>query len=204
MRKIIIMLLLAVANVTAQAQSLSDLLNALTSSSSTDNTTTIKLTDTSLLGQWSFSTLAVGLTEGSSLQNAFGKASISQVENLANSMCASNGISEGMFSIAISSNNFATVTFQNGAKANSSYTLDVNNNSLSVEISPINGIEIGTLVATVTMNSDSDVTLLVDGKRLMEIADQIPSITSNSQYPMIKGIVNSLDGIMLGFKLKKI
>ncbi|MFI3302549.1 MAG: DUF4923 family protein [Rikenellaceae bacterium] len=213
MRIIIITALFVALSFNSQAQSLSDLFKSLTSSSSSTTTTetttseptTIpQLSKASLLGLWSFSKLAVGLAEGSSLQNMFGKAVISQVENLVNSLSASNGIKEGMFSMTIFNDDILSVEFENGAKANSPYTLNTEQSSLMVDIGTLNNIEIGALVATIAITSESDITLLFDSKDLFAIADQIPSIVENSQYQMVKSTVSSLDGIMLGFKLKKI
>ncbi len=218
MRKIIITSLLLsgclATQIQTQAQSLSDLFKMFSTSTSTTTTTTETeeqsqetstptLSASYLLGEWNFTKLAVDLSDDSSLKGFAGSVAISQVESLLNSVASSSGISEGMFTISFINNSDVTLKFEDKqTPVNSIYSIDVEQNTISLNIGTVNDINIGELCASVKL-SDSSATLLFDAKTLIAIADQIPDIVENSQYAMVKSVATSVDGLLLGFTIQK-
>ncbi len=207
MRKIIISAILLVSSLDIQAQSLSDLFKAFSSSSDSTETieesTTETLTATTMIGEWSFSKLAVDLSDDSSLKGFAGSAIIGQVESMLNSTASSSGITEGMFTITFATDMSAVILFKDSQKSISlTYAVDVEQSTISMEIGTIDSIEIGTLAANVKL-TDESATLLVDAKTLIAIADQIPDIADNSQYQMVRGVASSVSGLLMGFSLQR-
>ncbi len=196
------LLLIFTLNSQIKAQSLMDLFNAATAPTKNE-AVEIPLTEKSMLGRWSYNKLAVGLAEGSSLKGAFGSAAVSQVESLLNGVSASCGITPNMFLVTFFNDNIASIELQSGSsKAKSRYKLDVKQKRLNINVGTINKVKVGTLTATVSMYKDN-ATLLFDAKELIAVADKIPTIAENSQYQMVKGVVSSVDGVLLGFNLSK-
>ncbi|MFR9602440.1 MAG: DUF4923 family protein [Rikenellaceae bacterium] len=205
MYKIIATTLLLVACLDLRAQSLMDLLKAMTSSSSTEETTvsTAPLTSTSLVGKWNYQELAVGLSDDSSLKGFAGDAVLSQVSGMISSVATNAGITSGIFTAKFNSNR--TIDFvvngEGGRKANGSYYINTQQSTILISIGEISDIEIGALSADVTLYDDGSVTLLFDADTLVAIADKIESITENSQYKTVRALVTKFDGLLLGFKL---
>ncbi|MFI3292575.1 MAG: DUF4923 family protein [Rikenellaceae bacterium] len=210
MRKIIATTLLLCGCMSIQAQSLTDLFKAFTSSSSSSTDTseevevsTIALSETSMLGSWNFTQLAVDLSDDSALKGFAGTAVIKQVESLLNSVASSSGISENMFTIIFSSRSDATISFKDSQTTiKPTYSIDTTQNTISIDMGKVSDIEVGILTANVTLSGDS-ATLLVDAKALIAVADQVPDIASNTQYSMIKSVATSVDGLLMGFVVQK-
>ncbi len=206
MHKIILTTLLLLASFNLQAQSLMDLFKAMTSSSSTEETTssTTPLTSTSLVGSWTYSKLAVGLSDDSSLKGFAGDAVLNQVSGMLNNLANNAGVTSGLFTVTLNSNRNIdfVVNGEGGRKANGSYYIDTQQSTILISIGTISDVEIGALRGDVTL-LDGGVTILFDADALIAIADKIDKITQNSQYKSVRSLVSSIDGLLLGFTLTK-
>lgn len=201
MRKIATIALLILSSLNIHAQSLMDLFNSSSSNSTTAEKKTVEFKAASILGEWSYTKLAAGLTEDSPLKGLAGDVALAQATNMLNSISSSAGITPGAFSATFNRSG-SLILVVKGVNYKSKYTVDPTQESVQLEIGQIEGVDIGTLDAKVTLYSNS-VTLLFDAKVLMSIADKLPSIVENSQYQMIRGLVSKIDGLLFGFELEK-
>ncbi len=202
MRKIITTALFIVLTLSVQSQSLMDMFKTSSSSSSTTQSEpSIPFTATSLNGSWSYSKVAVGITDDSPLKGFAGDAVIGQVTNLLNSLAPNLGVVEGLFIVTFNASNRLIFQIEAG-RANGTYTKDIDGSTIEVSVGNVNNIEIGTLTAEVTMYNDS-ATLLFDAKDLIVITDKIPAVVKDSQYQMVRGVVNGVDGLLLGCSLSR-
>lgn len=200
MRKIIATTLLLIVSFNLHSQSLMDLFKSSSStSSSTMTQESITFNEESIIGTWSYSKLNVGLADNSPLKGFAGDAATKQVGSMLNGVASSVGITEKMFTTIINGGN--RLVFQiEGMRANGSYSIDTEESTITFDIGTIKDIEVGSQSAKVTLYEDK-VVLLFDAKELIAVADKIPSLASNSQYQMIKGVASSIEGLLLGFTL---
>ncbi|MFI3282604.1 MAG: DUF4923 family protein [Rikenellaceae bacterium] len=203
MRNIITTLFLLSICICSQAQSLLDLFN----SSSSTTTATVEptpLSNSSIAGEWSYTKLSVDLAEGSALKGFAGTAVIGQVESLLNGTASSSGITANMFTVTFDGNNTATFIFKdNESKTEIPYSINVDQASISFDMGSIKDIEIGSMTAQTTI-TDGKAALLFIANDLIAVADKLPDMADNTQYQMIKGIAANVDGLLLGITITKL
>lgn len=204
MYKIIATTFMVITCCSLQAQSLMDMFKAMTTTTTTETTpteTTVALSHEALLGDWSFQKLSVGLSDNSSLKGFAGDVAVSQFENRVNSLSSSMGVTANMFTATIKKKRVELLYNETTYKCD--YSVDESNSTISVSIGDIDNVEIEDLKADITLYEDS-IVVLFNAKELMVITDNLPELEENTQFQMVKSVINSVDGLLLGVTMSKI
>jgi hypothetical protein len=229
MKKFLIALAaLFIVSASAQAQSLSDLLGALkstttssssssSSSSSTQSTAsglssllgtlgqTIQNATASssfslddLVGTWKYSSPAVAFSSDDILKSIGGAAASTQIENKLAPYYKKMGMNNVVLTVD-SSYNF-TMKMKVGSLSG---TISKNDDgTLAFNFSAFGAYTLGSINSIAT-KSGNQLNLTFDAERLMTLMQTVSKLTSNSTISTVTSLLQSYDGIYIGYKLKK-
>lgn len=215
MRKTAILLVFTLFSFGANAQSL--LKNLLDSTLTNKSITSIienvvggavsKL-DLSIEGTWKYSEPEVQFKSDNFLAQAGGAATTAKVEDKLKGIYSKIGFNE---SLTITFN--ADSTFAQTIKIGSSvknlkgtYSLDKENKIVTLQYSALGNMKIGK-VSAIYANTGTSLALLYDAgdifSFLKKVVSTVSSISGKSSLALLSGVVDTYDGMLLGFKMNK-
>lgn len=226
MKKILILLAaLFITTASVEAQSLSSLLNALKgTSSSTSSSTTSDQTTTSglgsllgtlgqtiqnatastsfslddLVGTWKYSSPAVSFDSSNTLQNLGGAAVSTQIENKLATYYKKFGMTS--IQLTVDSDYSFSMKLKYGTLKG---TISKNDDgTLTFNFSALGSYNYGAINSRAT-KSGNQLNLTFDAEKLMNMMSTVASLTNNSTLTTAMSLINSYDGIYIGFKMKK-
>jgi hypothetical protein len=228
MKKILILLAaLFITTASVEAQSLSSLLNALkgtSSSTSSSSSTTSDQTTTSglgsllgtlgqtiqnatastsfslddLVGTWKYSSPAVSFDSSNTLQNLGGAAVSTQIENKLATYYKKFGMTS--IQLTVDSDYSFSMKLKYGTLKG---TISKNDDgTLTFNFSALGSYNYGAINSRAT-KSGNKLNLTFDAEKLMSMMSTVASLTNNSTLTTAMSLINSYDGIYIGFKMKK-
>jgi hypothetical protein len=228
MKKILILLAaLFITTASVEAQSLSSLLNALkgtSSSTSSSSSTTSDQTTTSglgsllgtlgqtiqnatastsfslddLVGTWKYSSPAVSFDSSNTLQNLGGAAVSTQIENKLATYYKKFGMTS--IQLTVDSDYSFSMKLKYGTLKG---TISKNDDgTLTFNFSALGSYNYGAINSRAT-KSGNQLNLTFDAEKLMSMMSTVASLTNNSTLTTAMSLINSYDGIYIGFKMKK-
>lgn len=189
--------------VTAQAQSLKDILNSETVQKVVSSVTGGQsVTVSNLQGTWTYVDPAVQLGSDNTLKQIAGAAATTELEKNLKEQCAKVGIVEGVFNYTFNADSTFTSALRKGSLKG---TYSVNEADKTIAFTYTSGTSnraIYTLTASTVLTGDN-LTLLFNADKLLTFLTKVASLSSNSTLQSLSQLANQYDGLMLGFDLKK-
>lgn len=183
-------------SITSNAQSLSDLFNKENISKVVSAVTNNSNNTESIVGTWTYEGSAVDLQSGNMVKNIGGKVATSTIEKNLDKQFSKVGIQEGISSFTFNTDSTFTVTLKSKTQ-NGTYSLDSKNKKLDLTF-----VGRATLSANYEL-SNSDLTLTFDADKIVTVVSYISKLSSNSSLNTVSSLLQSYDGVMAGFALKK-
>lgn len=187
---------------TASAQSLKDLLKKVTDNETVkdvvENVTGVNF-KVDVTGTWTYSGTAVKFESEDLLKNAAASVAASQVEEKLDEYVAKVGLKAGTFSFTFNEDKTFTTTVK-GKTFNGTYTLSEDYKTMELKFGT--KISLKPFTASVSATS-SQLDLLFQADRLLELIEKLTSSSSNSTLKTIGTIANQYDGMQIGLELKK-
>ncbi|MDE6265829.1 MAG: DUF4923 family protein [Muribaculaceae bacterium] len=154
---------------------------------------------TDLEGTWKYSAPAVVFQSDNLLKKAGGMAASNTVENKLKNIYSVSGIT-GMTMTFNSDSTF--VMNVKKVKAQGTITTNADGNYV-FNFKAIGKVKVGQMTAYVTKVSGSEISLTFDASKLMTIVEKVAQFSNNSTLKGASSILESYDGVTVGFKLKK-
>ena len=185
-----------------KAQSLKNLLNSSTVQNVVSAVTGGKtISVENITGTWTYSQPAVSLESDNTLKNVAGSVATSQVETKLAEYYKKAGISAGTFSFTFNSDNSFSCKLK-GKTISGTYTLDADAKTVSLSFGKISAGKLNTFTAYVEL-SGSNLKLLFNPDKLLTLISTISSVSGNSTLSTVSSLLNSYDGMKVGFTLTK-
>lgn len=202
-KAIIVSAALFFAGISADAQSLKDILNkAANSSTVTDiieGVTGIKLSKGDIKGTWSYTGSAVKLESSDMLKNAAASVAATQVEKKLDEYLGKIGLKDGAFSFTFNEDNTFSTTVK-GKSFKGTYTLAEDGTTLTLKY----GKTLGSTGITATAEiSNSTLELLFKADKLLDLIGKLTANSSNSTLQTIGTLAGAYDGMKIGLELQK-
>ena len=206
MKKFISIVLMAgalcLAGQSASAQSLGDLIKGITGNEAVKGVVE-KVTGTTIpvdvKGTWTYSGTAVKFESEDLLKSTAATLAASQVEEKLDQYVAKVGIKAGTFSFTFNEDNTFTATVK-GKSFKGTYSISDDFKSMSLQFGKTIGLKPFTAAISAT---SSQLDLLFQADRLLELLGKLTSSSSNSTLKTIGSVVTQYDGMKLGLELKK-
>ena len=206
MKKVISIVLMAgalcLAGQSASAQSLGDLIKGITGNEAVKGVVE-KVTGTTIpvdvKGTWTYSGTAVKFESEDLLKSTAATLAASQVEEKLDQYVAKVGIKAGTFSFTFNEDNTFTATVK-GKSFKGTYSISDDFKSMSLQFGKTIGLKPFTAAISAT---SSQLDLLFQADRLLELLGKLTSSSSNSTLKTIGSVVTQYDGMKLGLELKK-
>lgn len=193
---------LLVSAQTASAQSLKDLLKKVTENETAkdviSNVTGVTFT-VDVTGTWTYSGTAVKFISDDLLKNAAASVAASQVEEKLDEYVAKVGLKAGTFSFTFNADKTFNATVK-GKSFNGTYTLSEDYKTMELKFG--SKISLKPFKASVSATS-SQLDLLFQADRLLELIEKLTSSSSNSTLKTIGTIADQYDGMQIGLELQK-
>ncbi len=213
--KLLIAALFTSMLVSASAPDIRDVLNSLgrsdSSSSSTKNsvsdilgavnklTGNTKVTLKDLTGSWKYSAPAVGFKSDNLLKNAGGIAASATVENKIKPYYEKAGLSQ--LTITFDSDSTFTINIK---KIKITGTLSqAGSENFIFKFKALGKTQIGEMEAFINKETSNKISLTFDASKLISLVDKISKISGSSSLKAASSLLNSYDGMTLGFKLDR-
>ncbi len=190
-KTILAVLLLSMAATGAQAQSIKDIFSGVVNA-----VTGNKVSASSLVGTWKYSAPACEFESDNLLAKAGGAAASKKVTSKLTSIYTKVGMQNVSYTFKEDGTYTSTLK---GHTTSGTYTLDESNKTLTLKTSA--GVSLKTYVSV----SSSEMSMLFESGKLMDGLKTISSLASkvNTTASLLSTLMNSYDGMRLGFKLKK-
>lgn len=206
MKKVISIIIMAgalcLAGQSASAQSLGDLIKGITGNEAVKGVVE-KVTGTTIpvdvKGTWTYSGTAVKFESEDLLKSTAATLAASQVEEKLDQYVAKVGIKAGTFSFTFNEDNTFTATVK-GKSFKGTYSISDDFKSMSLQFGKTIGMKPFTAAISAT---SSQLDLLFQADRLLELLGKLTSSSSNSTLKTIGSVVTQYDGMKLGLELKK-
>ena len=150
-------------------------------------------------GTWTYSGTAVKFESDDLLKSTAASLAATKVEEKLDSYVAKVGIKAGTFSFTFKEDNTFAATVK-GKSFNGTYTLSEDYKTISLQFGK--SIALKPFTAAISATS-SQIDLLFEADRLLELLGKLTSSSSNSTLNTIGSLVNQYDGLQLGLELKK-
>ena len=189
--------------VTAQAQSLKDILNSETVQKVVSSVTGGQsVTVSNLQGTWTYVDPAAQLGSDNTLKQIAGAAATTELEKNLKEQCAKVGIVEGVFNYTFNADSTFTSALKKGSLKG---TYSVNEADKTITFTYTAGTSnraIYALTASTVLAGDN-LTLLFNADKLLTFLTKVTSLSGNNTLQSLSQLANQYDGLMLGFDLKK-
>ncbi len=189
--------------VTAQAQSLKDILNSETVQKVVSSVTGGQsVTASNLQGTWTYVDPAVQLGSDNTLKQIAGAAATTELEKNLKEQCAKVGIVEGVFNYTFNADSTFTSALKKGSLKG---TYSVNEADKTITFTYTAGTSNRTIYALTasTVLAGDNLTLLFNADKLLTFLTKVTSLSGNNTLQSLSQLANQYDGLMLGFDLKK-
>ncbi|MGM9797058.1 MAG: DUF4923 family protein [Parabacteroides sp.] len=189
--------------VTAQAQSLKDILNSETVQKVVSSVTGGQsVTVSNLQGTWTYVDPAVQLGSDNTLKQIAGAAATTELEKNLKEQCAKVGIVEGVFNYTFNADSTFTSALKKGSLKG---TYSVNEADKTITFTYTAGTSNRTIYALTasTVLAGDNLTLLFNADKLLTFLTKVTSLSGNNALQSLSQLANQYDGLMLGFDLKK-
>lgn len=220
MKRILLGLLVLITSAAAmQAQSLGDILGGLGSKASSSDTTSTgsqsglggalgsvlgtltasnKFSPESMVGTWNYSSPAVGFASDNVLKKVGGAAAASALEQKLQPYYQKAGLE----SVSLTVNDDLSFTMKIKAiSLNGTISKDADNN-LVFNFQAFKKIKLGSLKTIATKSGDT-LTVVFDATGLMKVLNAISSVAKLQSLSTLNSLLQSYDGLYIGFKMKK-
>lgn len=203
----------------ASAQSIKDILSGLGKSDSTETsagqssgklgdilgtigkiTGNDKVTISSLAGHWSYQGPAVSFKSDNFIKKAGGVAGATAIEKKIEPYFDKAGLQN--LAIEFGADSTFTMTVKK-AKFTGTLSTTGDGHSFVFSFKAAGKIKLGNMTGYVAKESADKISLTFDATKLITLVDKIASISGNSSLKAASSLLNSYDGMTVGFKLKK-
>lgn len=201
-RTLIIGVILCLAGETVYAQSLTDLLKKAKESETLKNvveTVTGQTFSVDVTGTWTYSGTAVKFKSDDLLKSTAATLAASQVEEKLDEYVAKVGVKAGTFSFTFNEDKTFTASVK-GKSFNGTYAVSEDFKTMTLQFGRTFSLK--PFTASISATS-SQLDLLFDADRLLELLGKLTASSSNSTLQTIGTVVNQYDGMQLGLELKK-
>lgn len=156
-----------------------------------------KISQADLIGIWNYQAPKCLFESENFLMKAGGQVAATQVENKLAETFVKLGIKPGTCSYAFDEAGNYTLTI--GARnINGTYTLDTTNNT--IKMSALLGL--ANMTATIRLTGNN-LCLLFDADKLLTIISGVSALSNNSTIQSVSSLLNSYDGMKVGFSMLK-
>lgn len=186
----------------SSAQTLKDLLNKAAESETLKNvveTVTGTALPVDVTGTWTYSGTAVKLESDDLLKSTAASLAAGQIEEKLDGYVSKIGVRSGTFSFTFNADLTFSVKVKNKT-FNGTYTISEDYKTLTLQFGKMFSMKPFTAGISAT---SSQLDLLFEADRLLDLIGKLTSSSSNSTLSMIGNIVNQYDGMKLGLELKK-
>jgi hypothetical protein len=183
---------------TGNAQILKNLLNSSTVKNVVSSVTggqTISVEN--LKGTWTYANPAVKLESSNTLKNVAGSVATSEVE----SKLSEYFKKVGTFNFTFNEDGTFTSLLK-GKTLSGTYTVDESAKTISLSYGSLGSSKLNTFTANAVI-SGSDLKLLFESDKLLKLISAISSISGSSTLGTLTSLLNSYDGLQIGFDLQK-
>jgi hypothetical protein len=187
---------------TGNAQILKNLLNSSTVKNVVSSVTggqTISVEN--LKGTWTYANPAVKLESSNTLKNVAGSVATSEVESKLSEYFKKVGITAGTFNFTFNEDGTFTSLLK-GKTLSGTYTVDESAKTISLSYGSLGSSKLNTFTANAVI-SGSDLKLLFESDKLLKLISAISSISGSSTLGTLTSLLNSYDGLQIGFDLQK-
>ena len=201
--KTMMMSLLLMMGLSAQAQDLNDVLNSVLGGSSTtdvvSNLTSVfsskkQATKDKIIGTWSYTEPAIVFTSDNILAKAGAKIAANKLESKLQEQLTKYGIKPGAFTMTFNEDGTFTETI--GGKTKSG-KWTVTDSKLQLTISGVKALSITTQI------SGKDMQFVTDATKLLNLFKTLGAKSSNSQIKTVTSLMKSVNGMQAGVTLRK-
>ncbi len=181
-----------------------------TTSSSTSSTTSLlgsllsgilgsssSLSQSDILGTWSYTGSDCVFESENFLMKAGGEVAASKIESQMNSSLEKIGIKQGACSFTFNSDNTYTATI-GGRTISGSYSLDTANKKITMTY--LAGI--GKMTPHIA-KSGNKLSLLIESDKLLTLAKGASALSNGTAMKTVSSLLSSYDGMLVGLQLKK-
>ncbi len=151
-------------------------------------------TEDKIIGTWVYTEPAVVLSSENALQNLGGKVAASAVEDELATQYEKLGIKEGAITMTFDEDGNFTQTIS-GKNLKGTYTVEDSNINLKYG-------KLKQIVGTTQLDGNNLI-IVMDATKLLSLVNLIGSLSGNSLLEGVSSLVGSMDGLEVGFKLKK-
>lgn len=219
MKRVLAIIVLALAANVASAQNgVESVLNQLLGSGATSGTVTsilenviggaVSKLDLSIEGTWTYSEPEVQFKSSNLLAQAGGAAATTKIEGTLDKLYGKIGANESL-SYTFNPDSTFTQTIKIGSTVKNlkgSYSLDKQNKIITLRYEALGKIGLGKINA-IYANTGTSLALLFDASQLMtfmkKVVSAASSLTGKASLATISSLMESYDGAMLGYKMKK-
>lgn len=157
----------------------------------------VKLSQSSLLGTWSYVSADCVFESENLLLSAGGEVAANKVETKMNEMLAKVGIGVGACTFTFNADNTYTAVL---AGRTISGTYELNAEAKTITMTYLSGM--ATMTPHVVL-AGSKLSLLYEADKLLTIINKVGSMTNNASIQTLSSLASSYDGLMIGVELKK-
>ena len=151
-----------------------------------------------ITGTWKYYSPAVTFKSDNFLQKAGGTAASTTIVNKLKSYYSKAGLNKLQFTF----NSDGTFNATAGKiKANGTITKN-SNGSFTFNFKALDSVPAGSVTGYIE-SKGTNITVTFDASKLMDILSKVSSIAGNSTLSTVSTLVNSYDGMFVGFELKK-
>lgn len=211
MKKFFLTLLALGIGIAASAGNpLGNILGGLTGNSSGDSATDAisglvngllgnnKVSIENMAGTWTYTGPAVCFQSENFLQQAGGAAAAGTLEGKLKPYYTKLGLNKMQLTID-SEGNFTMTS----GKMQTSGTITVDGNDVYFNFTAMGQISLGKVRTYVTQSATNTMSVMFDATKLVSVIKTVASVSNNSSISTVSSLLDSYDGICVGFKLKK-
>jgi len=159
---------------------------------------TSKISPERLVGTWNYVSPAVCFKSENFLQKAGGAAMATTIENKLSGYYDKFGLNKVVLTVD-EQQNFTL----NLGMLRTSGTVTVDGEDVYFNFSALGRISLGKMKTYITMTGNSQMSLMFDVTKLMNIITAVGSATNISTVKTVSSLLNSYEGLCAGFKLQK-
>lgn len=159
---------------------------------------TTSFTKADLVGTWAYKGADCKFESENLLKQAGGEIAAATIENKLNETFAKIGVQEGACSFTFNEDG-SYIANLGGRELRGTYTFDEANSKLSM----VGLLGLTKSEATLTHSSNSNISLLYDADKLISMVTTLSSLTGSSTISSLTSLLDSYDGVKIGFELAK-